>query len=66
MKLTDPRVIDHLKGRYYIRRECWSKDTGYSLAGNCVVFTCGPMINVVGGFSMEDIEADDWVLCPKE
>lgn len=66
MKLTDPEVIEHLKEGYYIRRECWEKDTGYNLVGRRVIFTCGPFINTVGGFSMEDIEADDWVLCPKE
>lgn len=65
MKLTDPEVIEHLKGNYYIRREKWEKGIGYYWDGKRIWMVCFPFENV-SGFSLSDIEAEDWVLCPKE
>lgn len=67
MKITDPDIIKHLEEGYYISRRSWPKDQGYwwhSKSG--VQFECGPMGFSARGFSLDDLKADDWYLCPKE
>jgi hypothetical protein len=66
MKLTDPEVIEHIKQNYYIQRESWN-DKGIGIYHDTKVFwfSCPP-IERRYGFTLSDLEADDWILCPKE
>jgi len=66
-RLTDPEVIEHLEGNYYIRRDSFSKDKGigWYFDGRSIHFVCPPFDNITA-FTFEDIKAIDWVLCPKE
>lgn len=67
MRLTDPEVIQHLEEGYYITRESWSKGRGYWWCRKSgVQYVCWPMEWAAGGFSLGDLKADDWILCPKE
>ena len=66
-RLTDLEVIEHLKGNFYIRRDSFSKDKGigWYFDGRSIRFKCPPF-DYQSDFTLEDIEATDWVLCPKE
>lgn len=67
MKLTNSEVIEHLKGNYYIRRGKWEKDTGLYHDHHGFVMILSGFMSVRGlRISLEDLEADDWILCPKE
>jgi hypothetical protein len=66
VKLTDPEVIEHLKENYYVRREKWDKDTGIYHDTQSFWLRCAFMEMKGLRITMEDLEADDWVLCPKE
>jgi len=65
MKLTDPEIIEHLEGNYYIQRKSWN-DKGIGIYHDrCFWFRCPPMEHR-HRFTLEELKADDWVLCPKE
>lgn len=67
MKLTDPEVIQHLEEGYYISRTSWPKTDGYwHHPKSGLQFACGPMEFSINGFSLTDLKAEDWILCPKE
>ena len=67
MKFTDPEVIEHLRGNYYVRREEWGKDTGIYHDGGGFRMVLSGWMDVAGlKVTLKDLEADDWVLCPKE
>ena len=67
MKITDSEVIKHLKENYFIRRENWKKDTGLYHDHYSFRMLLSGFMDVKGlKISLEDLEADDWILCPKE
>lgn len=66
MKFTDKEVIEHLKENYYVRRESWNKDTGIYHDTRSFWLRCGPFENRGLHISLEDLETEDWVPCPKE
>lgn len=66
MKLTDKEVIEHLKGNYYVRRKIWDKCEGICHDTQSFWFIA-PLFELCGlRISLKDLEAEDWVLCPKE